>query len=220
MRRRLTTALVAGASLTLIAGCSGSDSDSNSSGVTTTTASSGVTSTTTSAGETSTTSAGETTTSSSSDAEGRDVVDDPPAKSWEDALDAARDEFSGDVSKIELESNEDDQLEYKIELTSDDTSYAVQYDAETLDKVSEDSDDLGDDAKEKLEETFDPTDVIDLGEAASTARQEQDGTITKWKIEGKDTGEVQYEFDIRPAGDSDDVEVQIDATDGSVIQDS
>lgn len=96
----------------------------------------------------------------------------------------------------------------------------MQFDADTLDKISEDRDDLGDDAAEDRKEIFDPTKVIDLEAAADTARQEQDGTITEWKIEGKDTGRVQYEFDITPDGGSDDVEVQIDAQDGSVIEDS
>ena len=53
-----------------------------------------------------------------------------------------------------------------------------------------------------------------------TARNEQDGAITSWKIEGKDDGSVQYEFDILPDGASDDIEVQVDAKDGSVIHDS
>lgn len=98
----------------------------------------------------------------------------------------------------------------------------MQFDADILEKLSEDTDDLGDDAAEELAETFDPSKVIDLEEAASAARNERDGIITEWKIEGEDSGRVRYEFEIRPAGtspDTDDEEVQIDAEDGSVIRD-
>ncbi len=164
--------------------------------------------------------AGPTTESTSPSAEGkRDVVDDPPDKGWSDALAAARKEFTGDVSKIELEPRDSGGLEYKIELMSRDTKYAVQYDADTLEKLSEKKDDLGSDAAKKRKETFDPDDMIGLDEAVGTARDQQAGTVTSWKLEGKDTGRVQYEFDILPDGASDDVEVQIDATDGGVIQD-
>lgn len=205
MRRHTIIAVIATASLSLVTACSEADGGSSSS--------------TPSAAEAS--GAASTETSQSSDAdEDRDVVDDPPSKDWQEALDAAHDEFSGDVSKIELEPQEDGDLEYKVELMSADTEYAVQYDADTLEKVSDEEDDLGDDAEEKRNETFDPETLIDLDEAVSTARDQQDGAITSWKIEGKDTGRVQYEFDVLPDGASEDVEVQIDAEDGSIINDS
>jgi uncharacterized membrane protein YkoI len=41
--------------------------------------------------------------------------------------------------------------------------------------------------------------------------------ITAWKVEGKDSDLVQYEFDILPPGADEDVEVAINANDGSVI---
>lgn len=111
-------------------------------------------------------------------------------------------------------------MEYKVELLSADTKYAVQFDANTLEKVSDKKDDLGDDAVEKRKKTFDPDSVIDLEKAAKAAQDQQAGTITKWKLEGKDTGLVQYEFDIRADGASKSIEVQIDAKDGSLIRDS
>lgn len=138
----------------------------------------------------------------------------------QDALTAARDKFSGDVSKIELETQQAGGLEYKIELVSADSEYAVQFDADSLEKLSEKRDDLGDDTEENRKKTFDPATLISLEDAASAAREQQNGVITKWKIEGKDNGVVQYEFDIQLDGASGDTEVQINAKDGSVIQDS
>ncbi len=144
----------------------------------------------------------------------------PPAKGWQDALKAAQEEFDGQVSKIELERRENGGLEYKIELLSAADKFAVQYDANTLSKLSEKRDDLGDDATKKRAKIFDPDSLIDVQQAADAARKQQDGSIREWKMEGKDSGLVKYEFDIQPAGASDDVEVEINADDGSVIQDS
>ncbi len=99
----------------------------------------------------------------------------------------------------------------------------MEYPADTLDKISDERDDLGDHAPEERRKTFDPSSVIDVKKAADKARQRKDGTITKWNIEGKDTGRIQYEFDIRPAGasaDAENAEIQTDAKDGSVIKDS
>ena len=148
-----------------------------------------------------------------------DVVANPPSKKWQDAVSAAGDDFKGDVTKIELEPREKDGTEYKVELLSQDTKYAAQYDGDTLTKVSEKRETLGDDAARKRRRTFDPSSVMDLSKAADTARGQRDGIITKWKIEGKDSGRPQYEFDIRPEGSTQDAEVQIDAQDGSIVQD-
>ena len=159
-----------------------------------------------------------TAASSPSSADGRDVVADPPAKSWKDAWERARRAFpEGKVSKIELEPAEGGGLEYKVELISADTTFAAQYDADTLAERSAKKDSLGDDASKKQAKTFDPGQMIALDDAAEKARSATSGTITKWKIEGKDDGRVQYEFDVRPAGASEDTEVQIDARNGSVL---
>lgn len=204
MRRVVMPLLAVVASLSLVAACgSGEDSDSKTDS--------------SSASPPSTT---PSPTDSSSSAKDSDIVANPPAKTWQDALKAAKQEFSGDVAKIELERQASGGLEYKVELISKDTEYAVQYDADSLNKLSDKRDDLDDDDAEDRKETFDPDSVIDLDKAADAARQQQDGAIREWKIEGKDTGRVQYEFDIRPSGASNDTEVQIDAMDGSVVKDS
>lgn len=216
MRRLATPVLIGAATLGLVTACSGSDSGSATS--TQPPASSSSVASSTSQGAPSS-SASSSSAPSSADAAGSDVVSNPPAKSWNDALTAARKEFSGDVAKIELETKEGGGMEYKIELLSATTKYSVQYDASDLKKVSDKRDDLGDDAAEKRKKTFKTADLIDLEKAAGTARKQQDGSITKWKVEGKDSGLVQYEFDIRPAGASDDKEIQVNAKDGSIVKD-
>lgn len=217
MNRRVVAALIAAASLSLVAACSSTEPGSASES-----ASSAETSVAPSA--TSSTNAGDAQTASpdvsGDSAVGDDVVSSAPSKSWEDAVEAARKDFDGTVNKIELETQEGGGLEYKVEQLSTTTKHAVQYDANTLEKLDEKSEDLGDDAVKKQSETFDPADLIGLDEAAKTARGEVDGVISKWKIEGKDSGKVIYEFDIRPQGAAEDQEVQVDAQDGSIVKDS
>lgn len=133
---------------------------------------------------------------------------------------AAREDFDGKVNKIELERQEGGGLEYEVEQLSETTKHVGEYDADSLARLSEKTDSLGDDAAEDLKETFDPGDLIDLDEAAKTARDEVDGVISQWKIEGKDSGKVVYEFDIRPQGASDGQEVHVDAEDGAIVKDS
>lgn len=206
MRRSFIPVVGLVASFSLATACSGSQTQApSSSGASSPVASS---------------SSSSTSSSAVSSVANRDVVADAPTKSWQQALDAARKDFTGDVAKIELEAHEGDGLEYKIELMSSDTKYAVQYDAETLAKLSDKRDNLGDDAVKERKETFDPGLIIGLDKAAMTARQQQDGIITEWKIEGKDSGRVLYEFDIRTDGDRQDTEVQVDANDGSIVRDS
>lgn len=138
-----------------------------------------------------------------------DIVAHPPAKSWEEALAAARGKFDGQVSKIELEQRGRGRYEYKIELVEGRTKSAVQYDANSLEELSSKTD-----SKDSAN-TVDLSEVISLEDAARLARTERNGTIVEWKLEAKDTYS-QYEFEIRAPGTSDDEEVEIDATDGSV----
>lgn len=199
--RSAVSCLAAATCLVVVSACSfGDDSDSSP----------------TSSSSSSSSAPSESSPNSNQDA---DVIANPPSKTSQEALAAAQKEFSGDVTKIELERQQGGGLEYKIELVSDKSEYSVQYDAETLEMISDKSEDLGDDAAEDRKKSFDPDTVIDLDQAVQAARKQQDGTIGKWKIEGKDTGRVQYEFDIRLSGSSEDVEVQIDAKDGSVVKD-
>lgn len=205
--RKSSRALVIALGLTLAAaGCSSGSSDASDDTTTTTTAGG----TSTNAGS-STTEGSDTggSTTTAPDASDEDIVANPPEKSWEDALDAARQKFDGEPTKIELEKREDGGYEYKISLFKDGTESSVQYDADTLDELDAETD------SEDSAATIDLSKIISLEDAADKARSEQDGPITEWKIEAKDDY-TQYEFDIRRADDSDDEEVQIDAIDGSV----
>lgn len=209
MRRHVLPSLIAAASLSLVVSCSGGDADTAAD------------SPTSSASETSSPSASESSSSSSS-GQATDVVASPPSKSWQDALEVAREDFDGKVNKIELERAEGGGLGYKAEQLSATTKHAVQLDADSLDQVSVDTDDLGDDAAEKQAQTFETDGLIGMEEAVKTARGEVDGTITTWKVEGKDTGTVIYEVDVLPRGSAQgdqDREVQVDAEDGSIVKD-
>lgn len=156
-----------------------------------------------------------------SNAKDRDVVADPPLKTWKDALKAAQAEFGGgDVTTIELEAQESGRLEYELEFLLADTKYEVEYDADTLAKLSDERESVGDDAVKERKRIVDLDWVIDLEQAAGATRNQQAGSIREWTLEGKDTGLLQYEFDIRAPGASQDIEVQINAQDGSVIKGS
>jgi len=138
---------------------------------------------------------------------------------WQDALDDARDEFDGDVNKIELEPNDAGNYVYKIELLSDTQKFAMQVDATSGETVNKKTEDLESDERgaERREERIDLQKVIPLDKAMKTALDVQDGPVNKWKLEG-DRGGAQYEFDIGTSN-GEDREVQIDATSGEVKHD-
>lgn len=154
--------------------------------------------------------------STSEASSGKDIVNNPPQASWQDALNKAQEKFDGKPAKIELEHDDSGALVYKIELISGMDKHAVQYSAEDLTEISDKEKTLDD--GEDQNKAFDIGDVVSLDQAVATAREHTAGDITSWKIEGKDTGRVQYEFDILPSGAEDDVEVQVDALDGSLIK--
>ncbi|MDO5745436.1 MAG: PepSY domain-containing protein [Micrococcaceae bacterium] len=214
----LTLAASTAACLALITGCSGSgpttDATPSNDASSTAPMSSEAT------GSAPTSSQAPSSGTSEGTAETRDVIENPPAKSWNDALEAARKIFPGDPIEIELEPRDRGGLEYKIELVTDAAQFEVQFDAESLEKLSSDEDQVGDDVAENRLKLIDTENIVALEDAAKTARGQQEGTITSWKLEGKDDGTVKYEFDILPRGSSDDVEVSINAKDGSVIADS
>lgn len=219
--KRLASPVLAAA--LLVAGCS-SDSESTPSSEPATTVSAptpsteptDASSTTNSSDEpASETTAGDDGTSAT-DSSG-DIVANPPKKTWLEAVDAAKAEFDGGLIEIELERHGSDRFEYKVVLVSDDTEFQIELDGDTLEIRSTDTDDLGDDAAEKRGRIFAPDEVIDLEEAAATARSEIDGAIDEWELEGKDDGRIEYEFEIIPTGGTDDVEVEIDARTGEVL---
>ncbi len=118
MRFRALPALAAAATRSLVAGCSESASAPPD-------ASPAATSAPAAPAEPPASASSDTSASAepspSSSANGDDVVANPPKKTWKDALKAAKKEFPGDVSEIELESEEGSGLEWKIELKSSKT---------------------------------------------------------------------------------------------------
>lgn len=216
-RRRLVAPLLAAAMI--FTGCS-SDGDDDKDETPTTISGTTVDDTSTSTDE----SDDETTSSEMPESTDRttegaddDIVANPPAKTWQEALDAARDRFDGGVTKIELEQRRAGSLEYKIELISETTEFTIRFDADTLEELSTEEEDLDDDADEERRKVFEPSEMISLEEAASIARDALDGVIEEWKLEGDDDGRVEYEFDIVPPGETGDREVELDARTGEVL---
>ena len=201
----LTIAASIAACLALLTGCSGTSSTTDATGSNTASGAAPMSSLAPSAG------------ASQGTAEIRDVIENPPAKSWNDALEAARKIFPGDPTEIELRTRGGGGLEYRIGLVTDAAQFEVQFDAESLEKLSSNEDQVGDDVAENRLKLIDTENIAALEDAAKTARGQQEGTITSWKLEGKDDGTVNYVFDILPQGSSADVEVSINAKDGSLI---
>lgn len=152
----------------------------------------------------------------------RDIVTDPPANNWQDALTAAREGFEGDPSRIQLERQDDGTLQYEIDLVSDTEKYEVELDAETLDVLSADRGELGADAASEREQRFNPDELqTTLDSAVEVARGEQEGSINTWVIEGdSEEGQpvVHYEFDFDSDGLGDNT-VRVDAATGGIVQD-
>lgn len=149
---------------------------------------------------------------------GQDLTQHQFDISWRDALDMAQDEFDGDVSKIELERRDASHYVYKIELLSDTQKFALQADAKSGEVLDTKTDDLDSDERDskRQDHRIDLASVTKLEKAINAARQEHDGPINKWKLEGKSGGAV-YEFDITDPDGDEDWEVQIDAHSGDVI---
>ena len=154
----------------------------------------------------------------------RDIVTDPPERSWEDALAAAQEAFpDSQPIMIQLERKDDGKLQYKIDLVSETEKYEVDMDADTLAKTSEDREELGLDADSERQRRFDPAGLqTNLERATEIARGEQAGVVNKWKIEGNSDDNkppVHYEFEIDREGGLGDNTVKVDAATGEVIQD-
>lgn len=226
--RRTARVSVVGAALALSAalvGCSGDSTDDNS-------PETGETRTTPGNDESMTSPEGSTSDGesspqeSSSDSGGGDETDVNKVDlanqkfdlTWKDALDKAKDNFDGDVSKIELEV-EGKVYAYKIELLSDTEKYEYEIDANTGDVLEQETDDLDKDEvkSERKNHSIDLDKVISVEDAMKTALGEQDGRVKEWKIEGKTAG-PRYEFDIEKSGSTDDVEIKVDAISGDIIR--
>src|SRR5690625_3598284 len=110
---------------------------------------------------------------------------------WQDAMDQARDEFDGDVNKIELEPNDAGNYVYKIELLSDTQKFALQVDANSGDTVNKKTEDLDSDERgtERREERINLDKVIPLKKAMKAALDVQNGPVNKWKLEGDRGGD-------------------------------
>lgn len=224
MQRNKTAILtLAFATATVLAGCSGGTSDNEQSGAPTVSESA-----TQSSSETASPTASETSTSApasssaasptGSQGQGTDLAEAHFDTTWQEALDIAKENFSGDVSKIELEPNDAGRYSYKIELISDKEEYSAHIDANSGELITEDLDDLDSDEQgtERQEKRIDLDKVVSLDKAMDTARAEQSGPVTKWKLEGEATG-PQYEFDINREGAQGDREVHVDAMSGKIL---
>lgn len=147
---------------------------------------------------------------------GADLASAEVALSWQDAVGLAQESFAGDLASIELDDGRDG-LAYTIELVSEDEEYETVIGADDESVISEETERIDDDDRaEKAAETVSVDEVVELDEAMRTALAEYDGTVVEWKLEGTSRG-PQYQFDIRAEGDSEDVEVSIDAVSGELI---
>lgn len=214
---RISSAIAISAVLGLVvAGCSSNDDDASSPS-----APSSVETTeqqdTESESKSEESSTSETPDNSAVNAEEIDLADHTFDLRWSDALDQARAEFGGDVSKIELEL-EGKAYAYKVELVSDDQKFEYQIDANTGEVLEQETEDFSSDKvkTERKAKAVDITKVVDLDHAMETALAEQDGRIKEWKLEGSSSG-PRYEFDIEKVGSTDDVEIKIDALSGDLL---
>lgn len=145
-----------------------------------------------------------------------DLADADVTLSWRDAVALAQESFDGDLSSIELDEGRDG-LVYTIELVSADEEYETVIGADDERVIAEETEWIDDDDRaEKAAETVAVDEVVELDEAMDTALAEYDGQVMEWKLEGTSRG-PQYQFDIRADGDTEDVEVSVDAVSGDLI---
>lgn len=142
----------------------------------------------------------------------RDIVADPPAHSPEEALDAAKKIFTGELSEIKLKFARSGDPVYRIELFSDTEEADIDLNAETLEEVQREI---------ESREADDHFVAIDLGallsldEAAELARAETAGAIVEWEL---DTDDQVFEYEFKFVDGSDDVEVVVNAKTGEIIE--
>ncbi|QBS39173.1 PepSY domain-containing protein [Nocardia sp. CS682] len=138
-----------------------------------------------------------------------------------DALNTAKKNFDGTLSKLELERegvNTRNTYVYKVEMLSDTEKYTIQLAADSGAVISEHKENLDADERgtERTRKAVDYDRAVPLNDAMATASKARSGPIEKWKIEGKDNS-AQYEFDVQqPGATDDDYEVQVDAYSGQL----
>lgn len=129
-----------------------------------------------------------------------------------EVIEVARGEFDGVITELDLDRYRDGYY-YDFEMESESEDFDIKIDAVTLDIVETEVDsdnDLDSEYRAKLE-----GEVHSLEEAIESTRMYFDGIITDFDIDDED-GMIIYEFEI--TDDHLDVEVEIDASDLSIVK--
>ncbi|MWV47070.1 hypothetical protein GRF59_26085 [Paenibacillus sp. HJL G12] len=132
-----------------------------------------------------------------------------------EALDIAATKGSGDVTKLEIEL-ENQVYVYKVEMMTDTEKTKVGIHAEDKSIIENKTEKL-DQSKVKTDRAqskIDLTGIIDEQKAMQTATQKVNGTATKWKIERKN-GPTYYEVDVHTS--TREYEIKIDAKTGKIL---
>ncbi|MEC0244125.1 PepSY domain-containing protein [Paenibacillus dokdonensis] len=132
-----------------------------------------------------------------------------------EALDLAATKGQGDVTKLELEL-ENQVYAYKVEMMTDTQKTKVGIHADDKSILENKSEPL-DKSKVKIDREqskIDLTGIIDEKKAMGIATQKVNGTVSQWKIERKN-GPTYYEVDVHNANK--EHEIKIDAKTGKIL---
>ncbi|WP_136608807.1 PepSY domain-containing protein [Paenibacillus dokdonensis] len=132
-----------------------------------------------------------------------------------EALDLAATKGQGDVTKLELEL-ENQVYAYKVEMMTDTQKTKVGIHADDKSILENKSEPL-DKSKVKIDRQqskIDLTGIIDEKKAMEIATQKVNGTVSEWKIERKN-GPTYYEVDVHNANK--EHEIKIDAKTGKIL---
>ncbi|MFS0782722.1 PepSY domain-containing protein [Bacillus sp. 1P06AnD] len=148
--------------------------------------------------------------------QGKDLEKSQFKVSAKEALHIAREKGDGDVTKLELEK-ENQKYAYKVEMMTDTEKTKIGIDANSKKIIKNKTDKLDDDKikKDREQSKIELTGIISPKEAMEKATDKADGKATKWKIERKN-GPTYYEVDVHKSGGKED-EVKVDAKDGHII---
>ncbi|GIP30389.1 hypothetical protein J23TS9_55190 [Paenibacillus sp. J23TS9] len=133
----------------------------------------------------------------------------------QEALDLAATKGKGDVTKLELEL-ENQVYAYKVEMMTDTQKTKIGIHADDKSILENKSEPL-DKSKVKIDRQqskIDLTGIIDEKKAMEIATQKVNGTVSEWKIERKN-GPTYYEVDVHNA--SKEHEIKIDAKTGKIL---